>query len=360
MLIGPLARYLRGLLALRTIAVLVALGGLLQVLDLLDTSTDILSRGKGLISIVQYTLLRSPTVILSALPIAALLGALFAFSALARQNEIVAMRAAGVPFRRVVLIMLPTIIVIGLLHLALAEIIVPRSQKALTAWWAALPPSPDADPETDLLWFRTEGAVVGVAHLLPDGSRLDGVRIYRRDDVGHMTSRTVATVARFDPSSRRWLLDGVSETDYANGITRAASGPVEWDTPLKPADMARLSASEPYVSASLAAAVLRGDQSGVKTPAFYRTRIQRSFADPFSALVMLLLATPVAVALTRGAQRGSPVLLTLVSGLLFLLLNGLATALGQASLIAPEVGAWTAPVGFTLLGMIFLFRLDRL
>jgi lipopolysaccharide export system permease protein len=200
--------------------------------------------------------------------------------------------------------------------------------------------------------------VVGVATVAPDGARLDGLRIYRRDETGRMTSRVVAARARYE--NAQWLLDAAIETDFSSGQTTSADGTLPWATPLKPADLARLSADEPYVSAGLAMAVLNGTQSGIKTPAFYRTRIQRTFADPFSALIMLLLATPVAVALTRGAQRGSPVLVTLVSGLLFLLLNGLATALGQASLISPFLAAWMAPTGFALLGFVFLFRLDRL
>lgn len=357
MMAGPLARYLRGLLAWRTLAVVFALGGLLQVLDLLDTSTEIMSRGQGFAGIGVYLMLRSPTVILQTLPLSALLGAVFAFTALSKQNEIVAMRAAGLPFRRVVLILLPTVIVIAACHLALAEYIVPRSQKALTAWWAALPPAADADPDTELLWFRTGGAVVGVVHVLPDGRRLDGVRIYRRDASGHMSSRLVATTAHY--GERHWTLEHVVETDFASGRTLPLVAQMDWDTPLKPADLARLSAAEPYVSGGLAAAVLSGIQSGVKTPAFYRTRIQRAFVDPFSALIMLLLATPVAVALTRGAQRGSPMLTALVSGLLFLLLNGLVSALGEASLVRPEVAAWSAPAAFSLLGLVFLFRLDR-
>ena len=169
---------MRGLLAMRTFAVLCGLGGLFQVLDLLETSTDILSRGQGFAGILHYTFLRSPSVLLQALPLAALLGAIFSFSTLSRQNEICAMRAAGLPFRRVLLALLPTAIVIGLAHGALAELIVPKAQKSLTAWWASLPPSPDKDPDTELLWFRTGGAVVGVATVMPDGRRLDEVRIF--------------------------------------------------------------------------------------------------------------------------------------------------------------------------------------
>lgn len=358
MLRSPLARYLRQLLALRVIAALLALGGLLQVLDLLDSATDIINRGQGIGGIAHYTALRSPIVLLQALPIAALVGAVFTFSALAKQNEIVAMRAAGLPFRRVIEILLPTVLLVGLSHLLLAEVIVPRAQKALTAWWATLPPAADADTDAELLWFRSEGAVVAVAHVLPDGSRLDGIRIYRRDSDGRMQTRLVASSARYE--DRQWTLVDAVETDFRSGRTTTLAGSPRWETPLKPADLARLSADEPYVSGSLALAVLNGTQSGTRTPAFYRTRIQRSLADPLSALIMLLLASPVAVALTRGAQRGSPMLLALASGLLFLLLNGLATALGQASLLRAEVSAWIAPLAFLLLGLRYVRRLDRI
>ncbi len=354
---GSLGGYLRGLLAMRTFAVLCALGGLFQVLDLLEISTDILSRGQGLLGIGHYTALRSPSVLLQALPLAALLGAIFAFSTLSRQNEICAMRAAGLPFRRVLLALLPTVIVIGGLHWLLAEVIVPKSQKALTAWWASLPPSPDKDVDTELLWFRTAGAVVGVAQVLPDGHRLDDVRIYRRDDDGLLTSRVVA--ARAEYANGAWTLVDAVSTDLRAGSTAAVAAAMPWDTRLKPADLMRLSASEPYVSSGLAAAVLAGNQSGIKTESFYRTRIARALTDPLAALIMLLIATPVAIALTRGGAGGVQVLGALVCGLLFLLLNGMMAALGEAGTISPRLAAWSTPLAFSLLGLFFVQRLDR-
>jgi lipopolysaccharide export system permease protein len=356
---GPLARYLRSLLAVRTIGALLALGGLLQVLDLLDTTTDILSRGQGLRGILQYSALRSPTVLLQALPIAALIGAVFSFSALAKQNEVVAMRAAGLPFRRAVLALLPVVLGVALLHALLAEVVVPRSQRALTAWWAQLPPSTDVENDVDenLLWFRSAGAIVGVATVLPDGRRLDQVRIYQRDEQGRMRQRIVADHARY--AEHQWTLEHAVVTEFGDGHSLPVADTLRWDTPLRPADLQRLSAAEPYVSGGLASAVLAGEQSGIKTPAYYRTRIQHSFSDPLTALVMLLLATPVAVALTRGGAGGSQVLVALACGLGFLLVNGLLGALGQASLIGPVLASWVAPLGFIALGFGFLLRLDR-
>ncbi len=354
---GPLGGYLRGLLAMRCFAVLCGLGGLFQVLDLLESSTDILSRGQGMLGIGHYTLLRSPSVLLQAFPLAALLGAIFSFSTLSRQNEICAMRAAGLPLRRVLLALLPVVIAIGLLHGLLAEVIVPKTQKALTAWWASLPPSPDKDPDTELLWLRTNGSVVGVEQVQPDGRRLDGVRIYRRDEAGRLLSRTVASRAEY--RERSWVLVDAVTTDLQAGRSEPVQAQLDWNTPLKPSDLMRLSASEPYVSGGLATAVLAGTQAGTKTESFYRTRVARAWSDPLAALVMLLLATPVAIALTRGGAGGAQVLGALASGLVFLLVNGLLAALGEAGTLSPPLAAWTAPSAFVLLGLLFVFRLDR-
>ncbi len=356
MFFGPLPRYLRHLLATRVLAVLVALGGLLQILDLLDATTEIMARGQGVAGVGHYVSLRAPTLLLQALPLAALIGAVFAFGTLARQHEVIALRAAGMPFRRVVIVLLPTVLVIAAAQWLLAEVVVPSTQRALTAWWAALPSPKDEPPDTELFWFKSGGAVIGVVHAHPDGRLLEGVRIFRRDEAGHLLSRTIAGTAIY--TDRKWTLTDAVITDFAATTTAPAVPKLAWDTTLRPSDVQRISAAEPYVSGGLAAAVLTGANPGIKTPAFYLTRVQKALADPLMALVMLLLATPVAVALTRVA-RGGPTLIALGSGLLFLLVDGLCSALGEAGLLSPMTAAWSAPAGFGLLGLSFLLRLDR-
>ncbi len=241
-------------------------------------------------------------------------------------------------------------------RVAAAGLRVPRSQRALTSWWASLPPPKDASPDTELLWFKSGGVVIGIAHAQPDGRQLDGVRIFRRDENGHLLSRTVAARARY--ADRRWTLIDSVTTDFARHEIGPPLAALDWETALRPSDVQRLVAAEPYVSGGLAAAVLTGTSSGIKTPAFYLTRVQKTLADPTMALVMLLLATPVAVALTRVASA-TPTLLALGSGLLFLLAHGLAAALGEAGLITPLLAAWVAPASFGLLGFTYLLRLDR-
>ena len=128
LLSGPLPRYLRQLLGQRVLAVLLALGGLLQILDLLDSTTEIFARGQGIAGVGHYIALRAPSLLLQALPLAALVGAVFAFSTLAKQHEVIALRAAGLPFRRVVLILLPTVLLVASAQWLLAEVVVPARE----------------------------------------------------------------------------------------------------------------------------------------------------------------------------------------------------------------------------------------
>ncbi|MDP3859115.1 MAG: LptF/LptG family permease [Stagnimonas sp.] len=354
---GPLPRYLRSQLLLSTLGVLVALGGLLQVLDLLESTNEILSRRQGLAGIGWYTLLRAPTILMQALPLAALVGAVVAFSGMARANEVMALRALGLPFRRVLLIMLPTVALVALTQLLLAELLVPASQKALTRWWAQLPAASEEDSDIEPLWLRTDGGLLRVETVYPDGRRMDHLRYYTRDATGRLSSRLVAASAVY--ADRKWTLTDVVETDFLAHRTLPMQTSRPWPISLSSGDLRRLSAHEPYVSGLLAADILAGERTGAKTLPFYRTRVQQALVDPLVALIMVLLATPVALALVRGDNGGALVLRSLVFGLLFLLLNGLLSALGEANLLRPALAAWAAPALFLLLGLFLLHRVDR-
>lgn len=356
-LLGPLPRYLRGQLLLSSLGVWVALAGLLQVLDLLESTSEILNRQQGMAGVGWYALLRAPTILMQALPLAALVGAVFAFSGLARNNEVMALRALGLPFRRVLAIMLPTVALVALTQLLLAELAVPASQKALTAWWAQLPPASEEDPDIEPLWLRTDGGLLRVETVYPDGRRMDHLRLYNRDAEGRLTSRVVAASASY--ADKQWTLSDVVETDFLNHRTLPAEASRVWNTSLSASDLRRLSAHEPYVSGFLAAQILAGERTGAKTLPFYRTRVQQALSDPLVALIMVLLATPVALALVRGDNGGALVLRSLVFGLLFLLLNGLFAALGEANLVGAVLAAWTAPLLFLLLGCFLLHHVDR-
>ena len=87
----------------------------LQILDLLDVTSDILDRGLGMAGVAYYAALRLPRLFEQVAPIAVLAGGLFAFSQLARDSAVVAMRASGISGYRIVGMAVPAAIVVMLL-----------------------------------------------------------------------------------------------------------------------------------------------------------------------------------------------------------------------------------------------------
>ena len=95
---GVLAVYLRRHVATRTALLTLFFVALMQVLELMDVTTDILDRNLGVRGLAYYAGLRTPSELALALPLAALLGAMWAFHDLARNHEMIAIRTAdGMP-----------------------------------------------------------------------------------------------------------------------------------------------------------------------------------------------------------------------------------------------------------------------
>src|SRR6185312_5920927 len=95
-----------------------------------------------------------------------------------------------------------------------------------------------------------------------------------------------------------------------------------------------------------------------RSPGFYQTRLNRSFAEPLGAIVMLLLSAPAALSSMRSDQAMRLFLFGLASGLLFLVADGLLTALGETSALPPVLAAWSAPVAFAALAITVLITAE--
>jgi lipopolysaccharide export system permease protein len=247
-------------------------------------------------------------------------------------------------------------------HFVVADQIAPRAQAAFTTWWNAHPAPPDktapsAPPKTKTVWFRTGSYLVYAEAASADGRRLDRVRIYRRDPSGRLSERLLANSAAYGPDGR-WRLQGAQELDVGPTSLRSGGGADRvWDTDLAPGDVVGVFSPEDRISSGKALRAMTGDRPADKSPAFYATRLHRALAEPLGAIVMLLLAAPAALAQQRNNQA-KLLMFSLGSGLLFLMVDGVLTALGQTNVLPPILAAWAAPVLFAAFAGAALVHLE--
>ncbi|OYX02406.1 MAG: hypothetical protein B7Z12_12135, partial [Caulobacter vibrioides] len=120
--------YVLKTVATRILGAALILMSVLQILDLLDVTSDILDRGLGMAGVAYYAALRLPRLFEQVAPIAVLAGGLFAFSQLARESAVVAMRASGISGYRIVAMAVPAVVAVMLVD-ALCDL---SSRDALT------------------------------------------------------------------------------------------------------------------------------------------------------------------------------------------------------------------------------------
>ncbi len=351
-----LDRYVFRLLLTRTVVAAVVLVCLAQVLELLDVTTQILERGQGIAGIGHYALLRLPGDFQQVAALSVLVGSLFTFTQMARTSEMVVIRATGANIYRVLRMMLPVAVGVALLDFAVAAEVAPRTQDALTHWMVVTAPPSQAKPAKPH-WFRLGPDLVMVGSDSEDGRTLHDLRIYRRDANRNLVQEVAAPLATAQPSG--WRLHGAVVTQVLEDHSDV-SPPTDqdWTTPLTSGALQRLIRAGQDVSLSAAYGAVSGAGPSDRSPGYYETRLNRTFAEPLGAIVMLLLSAPAALSSLRSDQAVRLLLFGLSSGLLFLVADGLLTALGETSALPPVLAAWSAPVAFTALAVTVLLSAE--
>jgi lipopolysaccharide export system permease protein len=253
------------------------------------------------------------------------------------------MRICGLSLFQIFRRTLPVALAVAALDLVVTDQVTPRAEQALATWWAQSAPSPAAKASA-ARWFRIDGDVAAVNSASPDGGVLRGVSVYQRDDNKALVRRITARTATWD--GKEWRLHDGTVTDlHASRADIMTVGEVDWRTTLKPADAARLFAGSYEITSGAAYRSLFHKGPIDKSPSQFKTRLYRTLAEGLAPIIMLLLALPTALGHARS-NLTLPVIFGLGCGLLYLVADGLLTAMGETGVLPALAAAWGAPVAF--------------
>lgn len=351
------ALYLSRMFLTRLVAGMLALAGLLQLVELMDKADEILERGLGIAGMGRFAFYHLPLVLGSVLPIAVLVAATTTLAALARRGEIAALRAAGLPVVRLAGWLIPAGLVVGAFGFVLADRMAPSADAAFARWWQATAPAQaqaQAQAQAERLWFRHGMEVVGVDGVEAEGRRLIGVELIQRHPDGRLAQWVFAERAEWLDGG--WHLVGGSQRT-AEGRARPFDR-LSWATGLAPANVVELARPAPLLSTQRMAAALHGRWATRDSPKVLETRLLRTFAAPLTPLLMIVLAMPVAVGTPRGGGIPVGMAVGLAAGLSYLLLDGILGVLGEAGNFPPIMAALLAHATFACVGGAMLLYVE--
>ncbi|MEY4159915.1 MAG: export transporter permease LptG, partial [Pseudomonadota bacterium] len=201
--------YLAKLFITRVLAVLVMLVLVLQMLDLLSESGDILAvKGNGEAQLWFYVSLRFPQLVARFLPYSVLLATLLTFWPLNQNSEVVAMRAAGLSAHQVLAPLMLASMAVSLTSFVFNERVVTRATATLKAWQAAeWGPIPKGTAERTNIYLHDGANILLAGRISGQGAamRMADVTWYQRDAAMMVTGAVHAPLATF--AAPGWRLD---------------------------------------------------------------------------------------------------------------------------------------------------------
>ena len=337
-----------------TFMVLLVLGALLAFVDFVAEMDDV---GKGQYSILQagiYVLLSLPKRLYELFPTAVLIGSLLSLGTLAGNSEFTVMRAAGVSIMRIVYSVLKAGFILLVCVALIGELVLPISERqAQTLRATNLQQTISLAGESGF-WARDGQRFLYVSHVFP-GMNLGKVSVYELSKENQLSRVVHAKSAHYVDG--QWQLKEIRQTEFKNNQIESKKIESEvWKKLLNP-DLFNVVSVEPD---NMSALDLFKYSNYLKSNELDSSHYELAFwikvFTPISSLVMLLIALPFIFGSQRSSGTGNRMLVGLLLGIGFYLLNRTVNHLGQVYHIYPFVSA-SAPV--LVVAMVSFYALRK-
>lgn len=334
------------------------------LIDLSDKVSEFRDSRNIFLTIIKFYGTRSPAVFLLLLPYSLLLSLLYSLGKLSGNREIIAMIQAG---RGVLRITLPLIF---------AGIFFSLLSMGLNYHWA-----PIAEGTVDDILTEARGGMINkapnVLYRNPESHRLWMIGAFpedyqmgapllnvevtttREDDT--LESRLSAKRALWNRDTREWTFEepiiGHFEAGQPTVFQSIGASLKINNWPETPWQLIKPGLSAAYLGIPDLNSWLNANAKNqhATDPSPYLTQWHYRWALPFTCLVTVLLATPLAIHFSRRGPGGG-VFLAVVLSALMLLFSNISLALGEAGTLRPIHAAWLPNIAFTLLGLYLFHR----
>ncbi|HEU0196526.1 MAG TPA: LPS export ABC transporter permease LptG [Nevskiaceae bacterium] len=306
-------------------------------------------KGFGVWGLVEYALLQVPSNAYLLLPMIVLLGTLLGLGNLAQQNELTAIRCAGVSWGRVGTATLVAGVVLGGCGFLLGNWLGPLAQGAADTLTGHRSSAHD-------YWLRDAADVVRIGTLRSADQAAD-VTIYQLTPEHRIASTLTAASAHYADGS--WQLHDVQRSVLgANGVQVETLPVMQWHSGVTPKVLKLFVLKQDSLSAPGLLRLVHYLRSNHLAAEKYEMLLWRKLVEPLSIIAMMLLAVPFAAGhRLRQSGIGQRLLAGILIGVVFYVLDEVAVNLGEVYDWSPLLSAVTPTA---LFAAVAVWRLQRL
>ncbi|QVM83532.1 LPS export ABC transporter permease LptG [Novosphingobium decolorationis] len=355
-----LTLYLARLFVTRIAAMLVMLVLVLQVLDLLGESGDILAYpSNGESQLLYYVSLRVPQLIARFLPYSVLLATIITLATLNQNSEVISMKAAGLSAHQVLAPLLMSATVIAGISFVFNERVVTRATATLDAWSSVeYGPVPEDSGVRSNIYLADGKNLMTARTMTGEGAGLilNGVTFYARDENDMIVQQVRADRATY--ANPGWKMTNATVFEVATTTTtQVPAVVVAKDVTPGKVTLSKVDANSQDIftlSTSIEALRVAGRRTSSLEAAWWH-----KISGPMSSILMPLLGAVAGFGLARSGQLLIRSIAGMALGFAYFVLDNAALAMGNFGGYPPLVAAWAPFVLFALIGEAVLVRTEE-
>jgi len=335
-----------------------ALLGLFAFFDLLQELKDVGKGDYGLLKVVAYVLLTLPGRLYEILPIAVLIGSLYALTLLAQHSEITVMRASGLSTAAMLGLVAQTGTIFVVLTLLIGEYVAPPSEQAAQRLRVRAQSGVIGQGFRSGIWLKEENAFINLQSVSLD-ARVKQVRIYEFDANYALVAISDAAEGEY-VGPNTWRLRDVVRTVFSNNRANVERLPeLRWHSALSPDILSVLLVVPERMSLIHLYKYISHLAENQQKTGRYEIAFWKKLVYPFAAWVMMALAIPFAFRHHRLAGVSIRVFAGVMIGIFFHMLNGLFSNLGIINNWPPFFSAITPSLLFLAAAAAMLWWEER-
>ncbi|HUN91180.1 MAG TPA: LPS export ABC transporter permease LptG [Burkholderiaceae bacterium] len=373
-----LGRYLRREIASRTILVLFTLVALFAFFELVNQLDEIGGNAYSLALAFEFVALTMPSRAYELMPIAALIGTIWALADLAARSEFTIMRVSGMSTMRLAGTVLQVAGVVLLATYVLGEVVAPPAERIAQRLKLQATGSTRAQQFRSGVWVRDiardeAGQPVGlrfinVARVRAD-SRLEGWRIFEFNRDFRLRSISTATSGTYSGPGT-WTLSDVVETRIP-ALNPGDSAPTtehtqivrepqqRWKSDLTPEIFGVALVQPERMGAVNLIQYIRHLADNRERTERYEIAFWSKLFYPMAVVVMMMLALPFAYLHVRSGTLTLKIFSGVMIGILFYMMNKLFSNLGSLNTWPPVVVAALPSLVMLGIALSALYWIER-
>jgi lipopolysaccharide export system permease protein len=309
----------------------------------------------GMTQATVFVLLQLPYQVYLFFPMASLLGSLIGLGVLANHSELVVMRAAGMSIGQITLSVLKASLIVIVLVTSIGELLVPMMAQYANDYKTNAISGGQAIRTAQGIWVRYGNDFISISEILPN-KVLNHVYQFRFDSDHKLILAREIKEARF--TNQAWEAYEVKQTEFFENNTKASTyDHIAWDVSLKP-NVLMISSIEPdEMTLHELNRYLREQKRSKQNVHIYKLAFYQRIMQPFTTMVMMILAIPFIFGPLRSSTMGSKLLVGATVGFGFHIVNRFFGPVSTVFQWPAEIAALGPTLVFALLGIYLMRRI---